>query len=98
MSTPWYATWFNTEFYHDLYRHRDEHETRLFIVELCNKLGVQDGERAMDMACGRGRHAKVLSEQGLHTLGVDLSPENISSRVNSKTNALNLRSVTCLKP
>ena len=53
MSTPWYATWFNTEFYHDLYRHRDEHEARLFIVELCKKLGVQDGERAMDMACGR---------------------------------------------
>lgn len=32
----------------------------------------------MDMACGRGRHAKVLSEQGLDTLGVDLSPESIS--------------------
>lgn len=78
MSTPWYATWFNTVFYHDLYRHRDEHEARLFIVELCKKLGVQEGERAMDMACGRGRHAKVLSEQGLHTLGVDLSPESIS--------------------
>jgi len=78
MSTPWYATWFNTEFYHDLYRHRDEHEARLFIVELCKRLGVQEGERAMDMACGRGRHAKVLSEQGLQTLGIDLSPESIS--------------------
>ncbi|HCP41115.1 MAG TPA: SAM-dependent methyltransferase [Cryomorphaceae bacterium] len=78
MTAPWYATWFNTEFYHDLYRHRDEYEARRFIVELCKKLGVNNGERAMDMACGRGRHAKVLSEQGLNTLGLDLSPENIS--------------------
>lgn len=31
----------------------------------------------MDLACGRGRHAKVLSEQGLQTLGVDLSPQSI---------------------
>lgn len=78
MSTPWYATWFNTTFYHDLYQHRDEHEARNFIVELCKKLGVEQGESAMDMACGRGRHAKVLSEQGLETMGVDLSPESIS--------------------
>ena len=78
MSTPWYATWFNTTFYHDLYQHRDENEARSFIEELCRKLEVKEGETAMDLACGRGRHAKVLSQQGLDTLGVDLSPESIS--------------------
>ncbi|HCY25686.1 MAG TPA: SAM-dependent methyltransferase, partial [Cryomorphaceae bacterium] len=30
-----------------------------------------------DMACGKGRHAKVLSEQGLITVGIDLSEESI---------------------
>ncbi len=78
MQHPWYATWFNTHFYHDLYQHRDEHEARGFIRELCQRLGVQPGETALDMACGRGRHAKVLSEQGLDVLGVDLSEESIS--------------------
>ncbi|HBB81405.1 MAG TPA: SAM-dependent methyltransferase, partial [Cryomorphaceae bacterium] len=29
------------------------------------------------MACGKGRHAKVLSEQGLITVGIDLSEESI---------------------
>jgi len=77
MSIPWYATWFNTTFYHDLYQHRDEHEARDFIIELCQKLGVHTGDSVLDIACGRGRHAKVLSEQGLNTLGVDLSPESI---------------------
>lgn len=77
MQSPWYATWFNTVFYHDLYQHRDENEARGFIKELCERLEVKEGEYALDMACGRGRHAKVLSEQGLDVLGVDLSPESI---------------------
>ena len=78
MQHPWYTTWFNTSFYHDLYQHRDEYEARHFIRELCKRLGVQPGETALDMACGRGRHAKVLSEQGLNVLGVDLSEESIA--------------------
>ena len=77
MTAPWYATWFNTSFYHDLYQHRDEYEAREFIIKLCKQLNIPQGDTVMDLACGRGRHAKVLSEQGLKTLGVDLSPESI---------------------
>jgi SAM-dependent methyltransferase len=77
MSSPWYATWFNTPHYHDLYQHRDLSEARDFIVELCRELGVVKGQKALDIACGRGRHALVLSEQGLDTIGIDLSAESI---------------------
>lgn len=77
MIDPWYATWFNTEFYHDLYKHRDQYEARGFIEELCTNLNVISGQTALDMACGKGRHAKVLSEQGLKTIGIDLSEESI---------------------
>ncbi|HAK70228.1 MAG TPA: SAM-dependent methyltransferase [Cryomorphaceae bacterium] len=77
MIDPWYATWFNTEFYHDLYKHRDQYEARGFIEELCSNLKVIPGQTALDMACGKGRHAKVLSEQGLITVGIDLSEESI---------------------
>lgn len=76
--TPWYATWFNTPYYHDLYSHRDYHEARLLILTLCKALNVEPGQRALDIACGRGRHALVLAESGLHTVGIDLSPENIA--------------------
>ena len=75
--TPWYATWFNTPYYHDLYRHRDHHEARELILTLCKALNVLPGQRALDIACGRGRHAMVLAESGLHTVGIDLSPESI---------------------
>ena len=77
MSTPWYANWFNTAYYHDLYQNRDDREALRFIEELCTKLKIKNGESALDIACGRGRHAKVLSEQGLKTLGIDLSQESI---------------------
>ena len=75
--TPWYATWFNTPYYHDLYSHRDYHEARALILTLCKALNVERGQRALDIACGRGRHAMVLAESGLHTVGIDLSPESI---------------------
>lgn len=78
MNSPWYETWFNTEFYHDLYRHRDEREARGFIRELCENLGTTEGEHALDMACGKGRHAKVMSELGLITTGIDLSEDSIA--------------------
>ncbi len=78
MTTPWYATWFNTPYYHDLYSHRDYHEARGLIQALCKALGIKSGERALDMACGRGRHAKVLQELGLKTTGIDLSAESIA--------------------
>jgi len=76
--TPWYATWFNTPYYHDLYSHRDHHEARALILTLCKALNVEPGQLALDIACGRGRHAMVLAESGLHTVGIDLSPESIA--------------------
>jgi SAM-dependent methyltransferase len=45
---------------------------------MCQKLNVKEGEIAIDVACGRGRHAQVLANQGLDTVGLDLSPESIS--------------------
>tara|TARA_B100000927_G_scaffold290664_1_gene290134 strand:+ start:262 stop:1002 length:741 start_codon:yes stop_codon:yes gene_type:complete len=76
--TPWYASWFNTPYYYDLYSHRDHHEARALILTLCKSLNVEPGQSALDIACGRGRHALVLAESGLHTVGIDLSAENIA--------------------
>jgi len=77
--TPWYVTWFNTPYYHDLYSHRDNHEARALILTLCKALRVAPGQQAVDIACGRGRHAMALAEYGLQTVGIDLSPENIAA-------------------
>jgi len=98
MSLPWYQTWFNTPYYHDLYQHRDLNEAKAFIESLCQKLGVKEGEIAIDVACGRGRHAQVLANQGLDTVGLDLSPESISFANQFAHEGLNFRVGNMLEP
>ncbi len=41
-----------------------------FIVE---HLGLQAGERLLDVGCGPGRHAHALAERGINVVGVDIS-------------------------
>ncbi|MCH1533696.1 MAG: methyltransferase domain-containing protein, partial [Schleiferiaceae bacterium] len=98
MSQPWYQTWFNTPYYHDLYKHRDMTEAKGFIETLCKKLGVKEGEIAIDLACGRGRHAQILANQGLDTLGIDLSDESISYANQFAHDDLNFRVGNMLEP
>ena len=73
----WYKTWFDTEFYHQLYSHRDEEEARIFISTMVMFLEIHPGQRVMDMACGKGRHSRVLESQGLEVVGFDLSDHSI---------------------
>lgn len=72
----WFASWFDTTYYHILYQNRDESEAQLFIGNLIQYLQLSD-ESVLDLACGKGRHAKYLSELGLNVMGVDLSPQSI---------------------
>ena len=45
--------------------------------------------RALDVACGRGRHAIWLVERGLKTMAVDRSPDAVST-VNEEARARQL--------
>jgi SAM-dependent methyltransferase len=74
------------------------HEARGFIRELCRELGVQAGESAIDVACGRGRHAQVLSEAGLQTLGIDLSEESIAYAQEFAHEGLEFKVADMLRP
>ncbi len=73
----WYASWFNTPFYHLLYKDRDHREAALFMNTLTNYLNLQKNDTILDLACGRGRHSKYLYKQGFDVTGVDLSEESI---------------------
>ena len=77
LDNNWYKTWFDTEFYHDLYSHRDEEEARIFISTMIMFLEIHPGQRVMDMACGKGRHSRVLESHGLEVVGFDLSNHSI---------------------
>lgn len=74
----WFADWFDTSYYHLLYQNRDEMEAERFIQNLMKLLNLPEGSKLLDLACGKGRHAKYLSEFGHDVLGVDLSPNSIS--------------------
>ena len=68
----WFKHWFNED-YLELYPHRDEAEAQRCISLIRSTLPWQDGWRALDVACGAGRHARALELAGALTFGVDLS-------------------------
>ena len=73
----WFETWFDTPYYHILYKDRDFAEAENFISLLINYLNIQKGSRIIDLACGKGRHSIFLNELGYEILGLDLSKESI---------------------
>ena len=73
----WFGEWFDSPYYHILYQHRDENEAKAFIDKLCEHFQFDNTDHILDLACGRGRHAKYLNEKGCRVTGVDLSPKNI---------------------
>lgn len=83
----WFETWFDTRYYHILYRNRDETEARQFIDALLRFLSPPPGSRFLDVACGRGRHAINLHEYGFRVTGIDLSENSIAeaNKYNSNT-------------
>lgn len=73
----WFETWFDSPYYHVLYQHRDEAEAELFLDKLLLHLQLPAYARALDIACGKGRHCVYLAEKGLEVTGIDLSWKNI---------------------
>jgi SAM-dependent methyltransferase len=74
----WFGIWFNSPYYHLLYRNRDHQEAQSFINNLKGVLKFKKGQKALDIACGKGRHSIYLNSLGLKVTGIDLSPENIT--------------------
>jgi len=74
----WYASWFDTPYYHILYRDRDYQEAGAFMRRLTQRLELSTSSHIMDLACGRGRHSMYLNRLGYKVTGVDLSPSSIA--------------------
>jgi 2-polyprenyl-3-methyl-5-hydroxy-6-metoxy-1,4-benzoquinol methylase len=78
MQQEWFSTWFDSEFYHKLYQHRDETEADAFIQKLVLVMKLPKYAETLDVACGKGRHSMMLHECGMHVTGVDLSKNSIT--------------------
>ncbi|MBK8967471.1 MAG: methyltransferase domain-containing protein [Lewinellaceae bacterium] len=77
MRSEWFASWFDSPYYHILYQSHDDTEARLFIDRLLQALDLPGDARILDLACGKGRHARYLAEKGFDVTGLDISPSNI---------------------
>lgn len=77
MQKEWFTSWFDSPFYHTLYKNRDETEARRAIDGLLEALNLPAGARVLDLACGKGRHAMYLAEKGFDVTGVDISEASI---------------------
>ncbi|AWA30489.1 SAM-dependent methyltransferase [Flavobacterium magnum] len=74
----WYASWFDTPYYHILYKDRDNTEARLFMDNITQYLNLPDDATILDLACGKGRHSIYLNELGYDVTGADLSENSIA--------------------
>ncbi|WP_062055130.1 class I SAM-dependent methyltransferase [Aquimarina longa] len=77
-SIMWYTSWFDTPYYHILYKDRDHTEAKNFMDNLTNYLSLETGEKILDLACGKGRHSIYLNQLGYDVTGVDLSKNSIT--------------------
>ena len=73
----WFASWFDTKYYHILYKERNYREAQVFMDNLTHYLNLPEKAKVLDLACGKGRHSIYLKQLGFDVLGVDLSENSI---------------------
>jgi len=87
----WFETWFDSPYYHILYKDRDDSEAQLFMDNLTQYLNVPDEAKILDLACGKGRHAIYLNQLGYDVTGVDLSENSIAEASKSSNDSLRFK-------
>lgn len=84
----WFFEWFNSPYYHILYKNRNDKEAHLFIDHLVQKFQPKNTATMLDLACGKGRHSIYLAEKGFDVTGVDLSEKSIAHAQEFETEKL----------
>ncbi len=74
----WFSSWFDSPYYHILYKERNFREAQIFMDNLTFYLNMDEGSKVLDLACGKGRHSIYLNQLGYDVLGVDLSENSIA--------------------
>lgn len=72
--SDWFKHWFNHPAYLKLYAHRSLEEAERFIARLLDAVEIETpSPKALDVACGSGRHAVALAERGFEVVANDIS-------------------------
>ncbi|MCB9334627.1 MAG: class I SAM-dependent methyltransferase [Flavobacteriales bacterium] len=84
----WFEDWFDSPYYHILYKNRDENEAEVFVKNLINFVSPTKDSKLLDIACGKGRHAITMSNLGFQVDAFDLSENSIRKAKEFETNNL----------
>ena len=86
--SKWFQSWFNTSYYHLLYRNRDYKEAEVFIKNIVKYLNLDKDDSILDLACGKGRHSIFLNSLGFNVTGLDLSKNSIKEAKTKESSSL----------
>ncbi|MGB0850262.1 MAG: class I SAM-dependent DNA methyltransferase [Bacteroidia bacterium] len=86
--SEWFGTWFDSEYYHLLYKDRDYTEAEAFIEKLVEYLNPSKNATIHDLACGKGRHSIHLNKLGYTVDGSDYSANSIKQASLSENDTL----------
>ena len=96
--SDWFTDWFNTSYYHTLYKDRDDKDAQLFMRNIINFLKIPSSSHLLDLPCGKGRHSIYLNSLGYKVTGADLSENSIQAAKKYENNTLNFKLKDMRKP
>ena len=87
----WFTDWFNTSYYHILYKDRSDEEARLFMKNITAFLPLPKTTHILDLPCGKGRHSVFLNSLGYKVTGADLSENSIKTAKKFENDSLKFK-------
>ncbi|NRT12594.1 bifunctional 2-polyprenyl-6-hydroxyphenol methylase/3-demethylubiquinol 3-O-methyltransferase UbiG [Flavobacterium sp. 14A] len=87
----WFSSWFDTPYYHILYKDRNYREAQVFMDNLTHYLNLPEKANVLDLACGKGRHSIYLNQLGFNVLGADLSENSIEEASKNTNDSLHFK-------
>ena len=87
----WFVSWFDTPYYHILYKERNYREAQVFMDNLTHYLNLPEKAKVLDLACGKGRHSIYLNQLGYEVLGADLSENSITEANKNQNETLHFK-------
>ncbi|MEI7510024.1 MAG: class I SAM-dependent methyltransferase [Flavobacterium sp.] len=90
-NSNWFVSWFDTPYYHILYKDRNYREAQIFMDNLTHYLNLPEHAKVLDLACGKGRHSIYLNQLGFSVLGVDLSQKSIEIAAKNANDTLQFK-------
>ena len=87
----WFTDWFNTSYYHTLYKNRNDDDAQLFMRNITEFLQLSKTSYIHDLPCGKGRHSIYLNSLGYHVTGSDLSENSILSAKQFENDSLHFK-------